>query len=224
MELHGIDVSSWQGKIDWSAVRGNADFAMIRMGCGSKNGIDLDRRFYENVAGALGAGIPAGAYVYSYAKTAAQAEAEALGCLAVLENLKKTFLFPIAFDMEQYRLGRELMTDICAAFLSRIEEAGWYAAIYSSTAFFRDELDDSRLARYDHWVAQWHPRCTYPGEYGIWQNGCSGKIPGIGTDTDTDVAYKNYPAVIVSSSLNGFTAGDVDGDGELTAQDARRAL
>ena len=225
--MNGIDVSRWQGNIDWKRAARETEFAMIRLGWGNGRGVSKDAFFDRNVHCALCEDLSVGVYVYSYAKTVDEAKREAEGTLELLRGHRGELRFPVAFDMEEHRLGAELMTSICETFLERIEAEGWFAQIYSSTAFFRDDLIDARLKRFDHWVAQYYSRCTYPGEYGMWQYSSKGRLSGVDGYVDLNVAYRDYPSIIVSGGFNGFApslAGDGDGDGHLTARDARLVL
>ena len=94
------------------------------------------------------------------------------------------------------------------AFGDAIEKAGFYCSLYSKLDWLKNRLDDSRLKRFDHWLAQWASAPTYGGAFGMWQNSSKGSVNGISGSVDTDVAYKDYPAVIKGAKLNGFTGAD----------------
>ena len=199
----GIDVSTFQGKIDWNKVKnGGTQFAMIRGGYGR---YEIDERFEENYKNAKKSGIPLGVYHYSYANTVEKAKEEAKFCLSYLKG--KKFEYPVAFDIEDkslYALSRKQLTDITYAFCNEVEKKGYYVCIYSYKAFLNDKLDMSRLSRFDVWVAQWDDKCTYNGNYGMWQYSDKGTISGISGRVDLDKAYRDYPRIIKESSLNGF--------------------
>ncbi len=224
--MRGIDVSCWQGNIDWKAVAGTfVRFAYVRMGFGAgRRGGERDAFFERNVDGAVANGIQAGAYFFSYAYDEDDAKAEALWTLETLEKYPRTFTFPIAYDLEAKKLGKTKMAKIASTFAGELERAGWYAQIYSSTAYYRDCIDDEAIKRYDHWVAQYYKVCTYPGEIGVWQNGDTGAVDGIVGRVDTDLAYKDYPSIITRAGLNGFKRGDADLNGRVDAADARYIL
>ena len=210
--VKGIDVSKWQGKIDWAKVKAaGIKFAMIRLGYGSSDGksCGVDGCFEQHVRNAVAAGVDIGCYFYSYATSVAAAEKEAEYVVSVLKKYKGTFTYPVAFDLEdgtQQGLGKKVLTDMVIAFGDKIEKSGFYASLYSNLNWLTNYLDDSRLTRFDHWVAQWSSACTYKGAYGMWQSSSTGSVSGISGNVDTDTAYKDYPTVIRSNKLNGFTS------------------
>lgn len=212
--VKGIDVSKWQGEIDWGKVRAaGLKFAMIRLGYGSADGgpCGLDSWFERNVANAVKAGIEVGCYFYSYATSVASAKKEAAFVVSVLQKYKGAFTYPVAFDLEdktQQNLGKTVLTDMVIAFGDAIEKAGFYCSLYSNLDWLKNRLDDSSLKRFDHWLAQWASSPTYSGAFGMWQNSSKGSVNGISGNVDTDVAYKDYPAVIKGAKLNGFTGAD----------------
>lgn len=209
--VKGIDVSKWQGEIDWAKVKAaGVKFAMIRLGYGSADGsaCGLDGWFERNVQRAVKGGVEVGCYFYSYATSVAAAKKEAAYVVSVLQKYKGVFTYPVAFDLEdktQQNLGRTVLTDMVIAFGDAIEKAGFYCSLYSNLDWLKNRLDDSRLKRFDHWLAQWASAPTYDGAFGMWQNSSKGSVNGISGNVDTDVAYKDYPAVIKGAKLNGFT-------------------
>lgn len=202
----GIDVSRYQGKIDWKKVKNSGiQFAMLRCGSGYQGG-SKDIKFEDNYKGAKEQGIYVGAYFYSYAKTVSQAEKEADLVLTWLKD--KQFEYPIAFDIEdnsQKKLGKQLISEIIKTFCNKLEKAGYFVSVYSSKSWFETLIDDEVKSKYDTWVAQWSDKCTYKDNYGIWQNSSKGSIKGINGNVDTDIAYKNYPNIMKNNSLNRFT-------------------
>lgn len=210
--VKGIDVSKWQGEIDWAKVKAaGVKFAMIRLGYGSADGAScgLDGWFERNVANAVKAGVEVGCYFYSYATSVATAKKEAAFVVNVLQKYKGVFTYPVAFDLEdktQQGLGKTVLTDMVIAFGDAIEKAGFYCSLYSNLDWLKNRLDDSRLKRFDHWLAQWASAPTYDGAFGMWQNSSRGSVNGISGNVDTDIAYKDYPSIIRGAKLNGFTS------------------
>lgn len=210
--VKGIDVSKWQGEIDWGKVKAaGVKFAMIRLGYGSADGksCGIDSYFEKNVANAVKAGVEIGCYFYSYATSVAAAKKEAAYVVSVLNKYKGVFTYPVAFDLEdktQQGLGKTVLTDMVIAFGDAIEKAGFYASLYSNLNWLKNYLDDSRLARFDHWLAQWTSVPSYSGAFGMWQNSSAGSVSGINGNVDTDIAYKDYPTIIKGNKLNGFTS------------------
>ena len=207
----GIDVSKWNGLIDWNAVRNSGvEFAIIRtsFGWGKKDwDKQTDLRLRQNIDGARAAGIPIGAYHYSYATTVEQARAEAeffIHCLAGTQ-----LEYPVFFDFEdkcQLPLTNQQRTNIACAFLNEVRRAGYCVGIYANLNWINNKLDFNRLrfANYELWVAQWndHCDCTYP--YGIWQHTNKGSVDGINGDVDMDLCYADYPTYMRQNHLNGF--------------------
>lgn len=188
-------------------------FAMIRLGYGSADGsaCGLDGWFERNVQRAVKAGVEVGCYFYSYATSVTAANKEAAFVVSVLQKYKGVFTYPAAFDLEdktQQNLGKTVLTDMVIAFGDAIEKAGFYCSLYSNLDWLKNRLDDSRLKRFDHWLAQWASAPTYDGAFGMWQNSSKDSVNGISGNVDTDVAYKDYPAVIKGAKLNGFTSSD----------------
>lgn len=186
---------------------------MIRLGYGSADGsaCGLDGWFERNVQRAVKAGVEVGCYFYSYATSVTAAKKEAAFVVSVLQKYKGVFTYPIAFDLEdktQQNLGKTVLTDMVIAFGDAIEKAGFYCSLYSNLDWLKNRLDDSRLKRFDHWLAQWASAPTYDGAFGMWQNSSKDSVNGISGNVDTDVAYKDYPAVIKGAKLNGFTSSN----------------
>ena len=205
MEFHGIDVSKYQGEINWDAVAGNGiTFAMIRAGYG-KESIQKDAYFEQNVIQAQKVGIHTGAYLYSYATSVEEAEQEAEVMLQWIETYSLDY--PIAFDIEddsQKQLSKKLLTSICIAFCEKIEKAGYFAMVYSYKDWLESVMNDSDLSAYAHWVAQFNNDLTYNGEAGIWQFSDKGMVDGIIGLVDLDISYVDYSKIIKNNGLNGF--------------------
>lgn len=188
----GIDVSKWQGRIDWPRVK--VDFAIIRAGISTAK----DVRFEENYAGATAAGIQVGVYWYLRAMTVEAAHKEAAACIKAISGKKMSY--PVYADIEeasQLKLGREKLSAIAAAFLADIEAAGFFAGLYSSKSHLETCFTAEIRERYAVWVAHYGVgRTTYTGRYGMWQYTDKGKVDGITGAVDLDICYEDYPAII----------------------------
>lgn len=190
-QFNGIDVSKYQGNIDWAKVKQSGiEFAMIRVGSST----NIDVNFVNNIKGASAQGIKCGCYLYSYATNVSQANDEAD---FVIKTIKPyNIIYPVAFDIEdsvQSNLTKAQITDIIVAFCSKIKAAGYIPAIYSSLSWFNTKFDLSRIATYDKWIAAWRSTPpTFEGGYAIWQNSDSGNVLGISGSVDTDISYKDY--------------------------------
>ena len=207
-----IDVSKWQGAVNWADVKkAGISHAMLRAGYGNSVK-QIDPQFKRNAAQCITLGIDWGVYWYSYATSAEQARQEARCCLEVIKGLKLTM--PVAYDIEYepgiLALSNAQRTAMVKAFLEEVEAAGYYGILYASTDFIRNRLNWRELTQYDVWAAQYGSRCTCPLPFGIWQYSSSNPlgIPGYGKSLDCNHVYKDYPSIIQSAGLNGFTAPD----------------
>ena len=205
-EVKGIDISHHQGDIDFAKVKAaGIGFAMIRAGYGWENQSEqTDQKFYQNYRKAVSAGLPCGSYHYSYATNPKEAELEADFFLKIIKGCR--FGYPVAFDMEdktQANLGRKALTDIAIAFCDKVEKAGYYTCIYSNLDWIRNRLDMDRLKRFDLWFARYNDEPGYEG-MGMWQYTSSGKVNGISTNVDLNIAYKDYPSIMKAKGLNGY--------------------
>jgi GH25 family lysozyme M1 (1,4-beta-N-acetylmuramidase) len=200
--LNGIDISYCQTKVDWSKV--TSDFVIARAGYG-KVASQKDNMFESHYAGAKSRGIPIGAYWYSYATSEAEAEQEADVCLEILKG--KQLEYPVFYDVEekrQFDLGKEKVSAIIRAFLSKVEAAGYWVGLYMSASPLKDFVEDDIRNRYAIWVANTGvSKPSYSGAYGVWQYKV-GSAPGVTGDVDLDYCYVDYPTQIKANGLNGF--------------------
>ena len=190
----GIDVSSWQGDIDFEKVKeAGVEFAFVRVG--SKWGFDkdffLDSKFHQNMKGFNDVGIPVGAYFYSYARNEDEAIEEAKW---LLENIKDYDVeLPIAFDFEDwnnynkdkmslFRLNRN-----AEVFIETVEKAGYKGMVYGSVNRLNKLL---KTEGKEIWVAHYTTNADYSKSYKFWQFSASGQVPGINAAVDLDVMYK----------------------------------
>ena len=217
---YGIDVSKHQGMIDWSKVK--TDFAILRAGFGRYTS-QKDPQFERNYAGAKAAGIPVGAYWYSYARSAEEAREEANACLQVLKG--KQFEFPIYFDIEdstQEFLGKAVLTAMCEAFCDTLEKAGYFAGVYASTYWFTSKLDHARLAgKYTIWLADYRAGYNKTLKRDMHQYTSNGHVEGISGRVDMSTCTRDFPSIIKNAGLNGYSktaAPDSPGLKTFTAQ------
>lgn len=214
-----LDVSRWQGSIDWDKVKasGLVSGMMIRAMGNSKEGKPskpyIDPFFARNYAECTRVGLPVGVYGYFKATTKAQADKE----LALFKQALggKTFQLPVAVDIEdklQAALSKSALTDLVAYALGVVESWGVYALLYTGLYFGQNNLymGGAALKPYDVWLARYpkdqsktkpedKPKTDFP--YGIWQYTGSGRVPGISGDVDLDWAYKDYAGIIQRAGL-----------------------
>lgn len=201
----GIDVSKWQGDINWKKVSASGiDFAMIRSSFGST---DVDIKLKQNVSGCEKYGIPYGFYHYTYAKSVSEARKEARFFLKTIRKYSPEY--PVVLDIEESfynSMSRKEVTNIITAFMEELENAGYFAMIYSGAKFLTDNTYIDQLTAYDIWVACWGDEerliSNYDYHYGMWQYSSTGKVKGIDGEVDLNYAFKDYPQRIHSNGLN----------------------
>ena len=189
-----IDVSTWNGNIDWNKVyKSRVKYAMIRSSFGIENPNQVDNKFVRNITNAQRAGVKCGVYHYSYAQSVAEAQKEAEFCLKTIKNYKIDL--PVAFDIEdssQTGLGRRVCTDMVIAFCDKIKSAGYRPMLYCNPNWLQNYLyKDELLKKYDIWLANWG--VSSPSyDCAIWQYSENGGVPGISGSVDMNWIYKDY--------------------------------
>lgn len=206
IKMRGIDVSQYQGNIDFAKVKASGiDFVIIRAGFGRYE-TQRDPYFEKNYKNAKATGLHVGAYWYSYAQSAADAVKEAQTCIKIIKG--KQFDFPIFFDLEersQFSKGRAFCDSLVKAFCGELEKNGWFAGLYISRSPLQTYISPTVAKRYALWVAEYGSRCNYGGSYGIWQYSSTGRVNGISGNVDMDYAYIDYPSIMKSGGFNGYT-------------------
>ena len=192
--LEGIDVSKWQGDIDWAKVKASGvQFAILRAG----HGVTEDPKFEQNYFLAKAAGIPIGAYWYCEATSAMGVNNEAASMIRILSD--KSLEYPVYYDIEEQE-NLEAADRLTSVFCQKMEDAGWYAGFYTSLCYI-DHFSQNIRNRYCQWMASWGSSKPYTNP-GIWQYSSKGKINGIDGYVDLDRCYVGYPAVIAGAKLN----------------------
>ena len=211
----GIDVSSYQGTIDWTKVKKEGiEFAMIRAGFRgwgtSDDGVNgklvQDTKFDENAKNAIKNGIPIGAYFFSQAINEQEAIEEAKFVVSIIKDYKITY--PVVIDVEYSgapnntgradKVSKEMRTKICRAFADYIKKAGYTPMIYADKNFATNNLDMSKLSGYSFWLAHYtgatqdnplDKPSNYSGKFKMWQYTSSGKVNGVNGNTDMNIWY-----------------------------------
>lgn len=205
MTYNGIDVSVHNGYVDYNKVKAAGySFVMIRDGYGDTLSYpnQVDSRFEENYRNAKAAGMSIGTYHYMYATTVEGAKREAEGMLSLLKG--KQFDYPVSLDIEeqkQFNLSAVQKGAIIEAFISVLEQAGYYVVLYSYESFL-NSIPITTLAKYDIWCA--NTSKTPSIRYGIHQYSFTGGVSGISGDVDLNRTEKNYPDIIKGAGLNGY--------------------
>lgn len=195
----GIDVSKFQGDINWKKVAGDGvEFAYIRLGYrGYESGkIVTDEKYEDNISGCNSAGIDTGVYFFTEAKTKAEGIEEAKYVLEEIDGYRIDL--PIVIDVEQSAskdnsrtkdLTAAERTEAVIAFCETIKEAGYEPMIYGNLKSMMLMLDMEQLEEYDKWFAYYHYPIRFPYKYRVWQYTASGDVDGIKGDTDLNIAF-----------------------------------
>ena len=221
-----MDVSRWQGKIDWDKVKASGLVSGVMLRALGNSAEDkpskpyIDPTFERNYRECQRLGIPVGVYYYCKAVNTAEADAE----LALLRKVLtgKTVQLPVAVDIEdtyvQAPLGKQTLTDIAAHALAAIEQMGFYAMLYTGLYFGQTNLyiGGAALKKYDVWLAR-YPRDkskTKPEDkpktdfaFGMWQYTSTANVPGVSGNVDLSHAYKDYAKIIAKKGLTRLREG-----------------
>ncbi|MCR4796473.1 MULTISPECIES: glycoside hydrolase family 25 protein [Ruminococcus] len=199
--VNGIDVSEFQGEIDWEQVKqAGIEFAIIRVGYRTYGGgvVTYDEQFRNNIEGALAQGIKVGAYFYSQATTASEAVDEADAIIDALKGYDITY--PVVYDWELVSgdaartddVSVEALADCCVSFCERVKDSGYTPMVYQNTTTAMKKLDLPRVKDYDFWLAEYSDKPSYYYDYKIWQYTNSGKVPGIEGNVDLNICFAPY--------------------------------
>ena len=192
----GIDVSRWQGEINWSQVAAD-DVSFVMLGTRSKGAVDP--YFHRNIQQASAAGVKVGVYIYSLAVTVEMAEAEADFVLDLIHDYPVSY--PVAFDMEdstQGNLSKEELAAIANAFCKKISDSGYYPIVYANENWLKNKLDMS-LMDYPVWVARYSARPSYQNPV-MWQATSTGSVKGINGNVDIDFQFKDFSGQIPANT------------------------
>ena len=189
----GIDISKWQGDVDFNALKeAGVEFVIIRVGTSSGiNGENLvDSKFEQNIKGANETGIPVGVYFYSYANSEDRAISDALWVLEQIKDYKVDL--PIAFDWENWSFYNEFnlsffgLSNMADSFVKTVRDAGYEGMLYSSKNYLEDIWFKGD---YPVWLAHYTTKTNYEGDYEFWQLCNNGRVAGINGDVDINIRY-----------------------------------
>lgn len=197
----GIDVSYYQGDIDWEKVRAaGIEFVIIRVGYRGYEGgiIQADSRFEEYIDGATAAGLDAGVYFFSQAVNEAEAVEEAEFVLDMISGKKITY--PVVYDWENIgtdpartdEVSAEMLNACAKSFCDRIRDAGYTPMIYSNKRQAYLKYDLRELSDYDFWLAEFNEFAEYYYKFDIWQYTYEATVDGIETNVDLNICFKDY--------------------------------
>lgn len=199
---YGIDVSYYQGNIDWKKVKDSGvEYVIIRAGYrgyGSAGTLVKDARFADYIKGAKSVGLDVGVYFYTQAINTAEAKEEAQFVLNLIKGYELEL--PVYYDIEgvDYDTGRldsanltkAQKTNLCKAFCDTIRANGYEAGVYTNYSWFLYQVDGKALgSSYPIWLAHYTTSTDYPYEYQMWQYTGQGKVNGISSSVDMNVHY-----------------------------------
>lgn len=198
LSVKGIDVSQYQGDIDWEKVaESGVRYVMLRAGLrGYGTGkIVTDDNFEENIKGATKAGLEVGVYFFTQAINEAEAREEAEYVLDLVKDYD--IAYPIAVDVEDlyndkarsYNQSKESRTSCAMAFMDTINNAGYRSALYGNLNTFTKLVDINKLGNYEKWFAQYDTSIYFPYEISIWQYTDKGTVDGIEGNVDLNITF-----------------------------------
>ena len=209
---NGIDVSRYQGSINWPQVAaGGQQFAIIRLGSSNNGGLYVDPYFLQNVNGAHASGLRVGAYYYTYARSHSAVADELSLFLNVLEGLQLEY--PVFVDVEDSSLtsvGRAQLTNLVRYAMDILYQRGWYAGWYSYTNFILSYLNAAELAEYPLWLADYRSQPGYTGTYSMWQYSATGNVSGVTGACDLNYSYQDFLPAIRAGNFNGYGSSGPD--------------
>lgn len=199
IKIKGIDISEFQGDVDFTKVKDEVQFIYIRATYGR---FGIDKRFKEYTSKCIENKIPFGFYYYSYATNEDLAEDEVKFFLQNIRKYKEEMTFPAMIDMEDsdgYKLNhgnpdKEMLTKICKKACEKIIEENITPVIYASADWFKNKLDEEQLSNYIKWVAWWETKEDNIDvkKYTIWQYSSKGKINGIRGNVDLNYSFVDF--------------------------------
>ena len=225
MAIKGIDISHWNGDIDFNKVKAaGIEFVIIKAG-GSDRGFYTDSKFKENYEKAKAAGLFVGAYYFVGKKFYGDLSGieDAKRFIKILQGMQ--FEYPVYLDVETTDARyKELATDAAIAFCNTMEAAGYFVGIYSSDiSGFKEKLNHDRLLSYAHWVARYGRPVEVCKEGVIHQYSSKGAVDGIVGSVDLDKSSCDYSKYIIAGGFNGFTkktsTGKVSGNKKKKSED-----
>ena len=208
MSKKGIDVSEFQGKIDWEKVKNSGvEFAILRCGYGMDFSNQDDVEYERNANECERLGIPYGVYLMSYANTVEKARSEAKHVLRLIEGRKISL--GVWYDIEDNgtsgAINKETLTNIINTFCNTIKNAGYRVGVYANLNWLENKIEKTIKDNYDIWVAQYYSKCEYEGKYIMWQHTSSGKVNGISTNVDMNILYEDLPVINNNDNNNSKT-------------------
>lgn len=214
-ERKGMDISTWNGAVDWKKVKAaGIKFVIIRAGFGNSE-TQQDNRFAAYMDGALNVGLPVGVYWFSYARSVEEAKKEAKACLSVIGPYKSRLTYPVFFDFEYdsetyaekagVKVDARYVTDVTKAFCETVAAAGYRAGYYTNQDYYKHKLYPEELTAYDLWLADYTGGPAYP--CAIQQTSSTGEVNGVTGHVDLNTCFVSYEEKAASSAVTGTCTG-----------------
>lgn len=210
--LKGIDVSHWQGTIDWGKVAdAGIEFAILKAGGSDKdtqthNSSYIDNKFYENYWGCIKNNIHVGAYYFAGSNFLGSVEGEKCAEKMLKIIAGKPFSFPIFIDVEKTDAKfKKNTTEAAIAFCRKMEEWGYFAGIYASDiSGFHERLAHDLIEHYAHWAARYGKEPKFCKDWQIWQSADNYVVQGISGNVDLNYSRYDFSKIIHKKGLNGY--------------------
>lgn len=203
---NGIDVSRYQGSVNWSQVAAaGKDFVIVRVGSSNSGGLYVDPYFLQNVNGAHAAGLRVGVYYYTYARTQSAVANELNTFMNAMQGLQLEY--PVFVDVEDSSLtslGRTQLTSLVRYAMDILYQRKWYGGWYSYTNYINNYLNATELSDYPLWVADYRSTLGYAGPYAMWQYSGSGTVKGISGACDLNRSYQDFLPAIQAGGFNNY--------------------
>lgn len=206
MVSDGIDVSQYQGIIDWEHVKNHIDFAILRCGFGQDLPGQDDPTFRRNADECTRLNIPFGVYLYSYATDEKAALSEAKHVLRLIKDYRMAY--PIYLDLEDPTIGRltnDQIERISRVWVDEMTKNNYFPGFYASYYWWTTKLTGGLFKRYTKWVARYADELNAEG-YDMWQYTDNGFVEGINTPVDRNYCYRDFPTEIEAGGYNNFTS------------------
>ena len=213
-EKKGMDVSEWQGKIDWAKAKADGiEYAVIRCGYGSDKTKYDDKYWEYNVSECERLGIPYGVYLYSYAEDLNDAKSEADHTIRLLKGHHPSL--PVYYDLEDKTVesaGKSMISQMAQTYCDKVSAAGYRVGIYASRSWWTSYLNTATFdnSSWSKWIAEWGSRCNYSQSYDMWQCTSTGSVNGVSGNVDLNFwmlkTYDEQPVEVSDSNIISYSS------------------
>lgn len=213
-EKKGMDVSEWQGKIDWAKAKADGiEYAVIRCGYGSDKTKYDDKYWEYNVSECERLGIPYGVYLYSYAEDLNDAKSEAEHTIRLLKGHHPSL--PVYYDLEDKTVesaGKSMISQMARTYCDKVSAAGYRVGIYASRSWWTSYLNTATFdnSSWSKWIAEWGSKCNYSQSYDMWQCTSTGSVNGVSGNVDLNFwmlkTYDEQPVEVSDSNIISYSS------------------